>query len=54
MEVKAEGYYFTYSARHLSKTPSELMDREEQVTALYNRLAQSNGNGLNLNSEVEP
>ncbi len=53
VEVKAQGYYFTYSARHLSKTPSELMDRQEQVTALYNRLAQSNGNGLNVTLPVD-
>jgi hypothetical protein len=53
VEVKAEGYYFTYSARHLSKTPSELMDRQEQITALYNRLAQSNGNGLSVTLPVD-
>lgn len=39
VEVKAEGYYFTFSGRHLSKTPSELMDRQVEVLALYNRVA---------------
>lgn len=39
IEIKADGFYFTFTARHLSKTPSELMDRQEQVTALYERFA---------------
>jgi putative DNA primase/helicase len=39
VEVKADGYYFTFSGRHLSKTPSELMDRQEQVLALYDRVS---------------
>jgi hypothetical protein len=41
IEIKSDGFYFTYTARHLSKTPSELMDRQEQVTKLYNRISQS-------------
>ena len=43
VEIKSEGFYFTYTARHLSKTPFELMDRQEQVTKLYNRISQSSG-----------
>jgi hypothetical protein len=39
VEVKADGYYFTFSGRHLSKTPGELMDRSEQIHALYNRVS---------------
>jgi len=53
VEVKSDGYYFTFSARHLSKTPSELMDRQEQITALYNRLAQSGGNSLRVSMPVD-
>jgi hypothetical protein len=41
VEIKSDGFYFTYTARHLSKTPFELMDRQEQVTQLYNRISQS-------------
>jgi hypothetical protein len=41
IEIKSDGFYFTYTARHLSKTPSELMDRKDQVTKLYNRVSQS-------------
>src|SRR5579871_5002260 len=48
VEVKSDGYYFTFTARHLSKTPSELMQRQGQITALYNRLTQSKGNGLSV------
>lgn len=39
VEVKSDGYYFTFTGRHLSKTPSELMDRQEQVIALYDRVS---------------
>lgn len=53
VEIKSEGYYFTYTARHLNKTPSELIDRQEQITALYIRLAQSNGNALRVSLPVD-
>ena len=39
VEVKSDGYYFTFTGRHLSKTPAELMDRQEQVLALYDRVS---------------
>jgi hypothetical protein len=39
IEVKALGYYQTFTGRHLSKTPATLEDRQEQVTALYDRVA---------------
>lgn len=45
IEIKSHGFYFTHTARHLSKTPSNLMDRQEQIAALYNRFAK-NGRGL--------
>ena len=44
VEIKSYGFYFTFTARHLSKTPSELMDRQDQITKLYNRVSQSKGN----------
>lgn len=43
VEVKSDGYYFTFSGRHLSKTPAELMDRQEQVSALYERVSKIAG-----------
>jgi primase/DNA polymerase family protein/AAA domain-containing protein len=52
VEVKSDGFYFTYTARHLNKTPSELMDRQEQITALYNRISQSSGKGLSLGAPI--
>ncbi len=39
IELKASGFYFTYSARHLSKTPVDLMLRQEQINALCDRVA---------------
>jgi len=39
VEVKSDGYYFTFTGRHLSKTPSELIDRQDAVLALYDRVA---------------
>lgn len=39
IELKASGFYFTYSARHLSKTPPDLMMRQEQINALCARVA---------------
>jgi hypothetical protein len=44
IEIKGAGFYFTFTARHLSKTPSDLLPRQEQVTALCSRvLAQPSG-----------
>jgi hypothetical protein len=39
IEIKGRGYYFTFTGRHLSKTPHDLMDRQAAITALYNRVA---------------
>lgn len=48
LEIKSDGFYFTFTARHLSKTPSELLDRQAQIEALYYRFAKNNGNGLSI------
>jgi hypothetical protein len=39
IEIKGLGFYFTFTGRHLSKTPAALMDRQEQVLALYDRVS---------------
>lgn len=39
IEIKGCGFYFTYSGRHLSKTPADLMPRQAQVNALCKRVA---------------
>jgi hypothetical protein len=41
VEVKADGFYFTFTARHIGKTPSTLMHRQEQLTVLYDRLSKT-------------
>ncbi len=38
IEIKGLGFYFTFSARHLSKTPAVLMDRQTEILALYDRV----------------
>lgn len=52
VEVKSDGYYFTFTGRHLSKTPPDLMDRQEQVTTLYERVSKlpghTRGGGLTV------
>jgi hypothetical protein len=39
IEIKGLGFYFTFTGRHLSKTPTDILDRQEQVLALYHRVA---------------
>jgi len=39
IEIKGSGFYFTLSGRHLSKTPTDLMRRQEPVNALCKRVA---------------
>ncbi len=39
VEVKGDGYYHTFTGRHLGKTPATLEDRQEQVNALYARVS---------------
>jgi hypothetical protein len=39
IEIKGLGFYFTFTGRHLSKTPVDLMDRQEQLLALYQRVS---------------
>ena len=38
IEIKGRGYYFTFTGRHLNKTPRDLMDRQAAINALYNRV----------------
>src|SRR5580698_4274006 len=39
IEIKGAGFYFTFSGRHLSKTPRDLMPRQEQLDLLCKRVA---------------
>jgi hypothetical protein len=39
IEIKGSGFYFTLSGRHLSKTPADLMPRQEQINALCKHVA---------------
>lgn len=43
IEIKGLGYYHTFTGRHLSKTPAVLEDRQEQITALYDRVSKISG-----------
>jgi hypothetical protein len=42
IEVKSDGFYFTFTGRHLSKTPVGLENRQAEVSALYNRVGATN------------
>jgi hypothetical protein len=37
VEIKSTGFYFTWTAAHLDGTPLELMDRQVEIEALYDR-----------------
>ncbi|HLX84412.1 MAG TPA: hypothetical protein VKR59_10980 [Terriglobales bacterium] len=39
IEIKGSGFYFTLTGRHLQKTPTDLMPRQEQINALCDRIA---------------
>jgi hypothetical protein len=39
IEIKSAGFYFVYTARHLAKTPGELMPRQAQLDALCEKVA---------------
>lgn len=39
IEIKGSGFYFVLTGRHLSKTPKDLMPRQEQINALCKRVA---------------
>jgi hypothetical protein len=39
IEIKGAGFYFTFTERHLSKTPRDLMPRQEQLNLLCKRVA---------------
>jgi AAA domain len=45
IEIKGTGFYFTFSGRHLRKTPAELIDRTVEIAELYNTVAAMPGKG---------
>jgi len=53
VEVKSDGFYFTFTGRHLSKTPHTVEDRQEHITKLYKRLTQSNGHSLHVSVPID-
>lgn len=48
IEIKGRGYYFTVTARHLSKTPKDLMDRQSEITALCERVQAASRSNLTV------
>lgn len=53
IEIKSEGFYFVYTGRHISKTPSELMSRQEQLDALCAKVAAVTKTGLTVSAPDE-
>jgi len=43
LEVKSDGYYFTFTGRHLNKTPAHLIESQGAVSALYDRVSKLGG-----------
>lgn len=56
VEVKADGYYFTFTSRHLNKTPGDLIERSDAVLKLYDRVSSmghhGNGHGLTVSIPI--
>ncbi len=48
IEIKGAGFYFTFSARHLTKTPGDVMDRQEQLDSLCQRVLAATRDTSNL------
>jgi hypothetical protein len=52
IEIKGDGYYHTFTGRHIDKTPAFLEDRQKEITALYNRVSEittrKNQSGLSI------
>jgi hypothetical protein len=57
IEIKGLGFYFTFSGSHLPKTPAMLMERQEQVLALRDRVSRipkARENTKALNVTIQP
>jgi|GEM_PF-2062282 hypothetical protein len=57
VEIKGLGFYFTFTGRHLRKTPPQLMDRQQEVLAFYERVSKiekprRNGSALTVSMPV--
>jgi hypothetical protein len=53
IEIKSDGFYFVYTARHLAKTPSELMPRQAQLDALCQKVAAVSKTGVMVSTQDE-
>ncbi len=53
IEVKGAGFYFTFTGRHLSKTPDVLMPRQAQLNALCKRLATQTKQGILVSARCD-
>lgn len=53
IEIKSAGFYFVYTGRHLTKTPSALMPRQAQLDALCAKVAAVTKTGISLSAPDE-
>lgn len=53
IEIKSAGFYFVYTGRHLTKTPQDLMPRQEQLDALCAKVAAVSKTGLSASAPDE-
>jgi hypothetical protein len=52
IEIYDSGRYLTFTGRHLGKTPSEILEREDAVNALYDRVLASKAKRAGLTVSV--
>ena len=53
IEIKSAGFYFVYTGRHITKTPSDLMSRQAQLDTLCAKVAAVTKTGLALSAPDE-
>jgi primase-polymerase (primpol)-like protein len=54
IEIKSAGFYFVYTGRHISKTPSDLMPRQAQLDALCAKVAAVTKTELSVSRRMRP
>lgn len=53
IEIKGTGFYFTFTGRHLSKTPDDLMPRQNQINTLCKRFAAQAKPGIAVSTSTD-
>ena len=54
MELYDSARYLTFTGRHLTKTPADIMAREAEVNALYDRVQAARPQKTGLTVSISP